>query len=274
MSYHNDTYGTGELTPEKTESSPTDEPSSTTSAPSTHSPLVPAKTKKFFPFIAVTLTVAMFAASFYTTQTVLAETQPRTNDQRQEVLQIQKALIILENERVENQNNLEIALRDRVSLVAAKQEADRVEAERIEAERIEAERQEAERVEAQRAAQQAQRQTTTSTNTSTSPSAESSPPAQSSGSYGIPPDSYWDRMAICETGGNWAHFPYGTWTGGLGIYNQTWLGWGGGEFAPTAGQATREQQIIVANRIATQGYGNLGPVGYSAWGCLATVGYP
>ncbi len=90
----------------------------------------------------------------------------------------------------------------------------------------------------------------------------------------VAPDSYWDRMAYCETAGNWAHFPYGTWTGGLGIYNQTWLGWGGGEFAPKAGQATREQQIIVANRIATLGYNGLGPVGYSAWGCLAAVGYP
>jgi hypothetical protein len=81
------------------------------------------------------------------------------------------------------------------------------------------------------------------------------------------PIEYWDRMAQCETGGNWQHFPYGTWTGGLGIYNQTWLGWGGGEFAPTAGQASKEQQIIVAERIAAD-------VGYSAWGCVHSVGYP
>lgn len=100
------------------------------------------------------------------------------------------------------------------------------------------------------------------------------PPAAPQAAAGLPPDSYWDRMAICETGGNWAHFPDGTWTGGLGIYNQTWVGWGGLEFAPKAGQATREQQIIVANRIATQGYNGLGPVGYSAWGCLPQVGYP
>lgn len=84
---------------------------------------------------------------------------------------------------------------------------------------------------------------------------------------GVADEAYWDRMAQCETGGNWQHFPYGTWTGGLGIYNQTWLGWGGGEFAPTAGQATKEQQIIVADRIAAD-------VGYSAWGCVTAVGYP
>lgn len=84
---------------------------------------------------------------------------------------------------------------------------------------------------------------------------------------GVAGVDYWDRMANCETGGNWQHFPYGTWTGGLGIYNQTWLGWGGGEFAPTAGQASKDQQIIVAERIAAD-------VGYSAWGCVSVVGYP
>jgi hypothetical protein len=91
---------------------------------------------------------------------------------------------------------------------------------------------------------------------------------------GVPPDSYWDRMAMCETGGNWAHHPDGQWSGGLGIYRQTWQVWGGEEFAPNAGHATREQQIIVANRIATLGYGRTGPVGYSGWGCVAVVGYP
>jgi hypothetical protein len=119
--------------------------------------------------------------------------------------------------------------------------------------------------------------TTTTTVYIAPPPPPTTPPAPAppaSAATGLPPDSYWDRMAQCETGGNWAHYPDGTWTGGLGIYNQTWLGWGGGEFAPKAGQATREQQIIVANRIATQGYGSLGPVGYSAWGCLPAVGYP
>jgi hypothetical protein len=90
----------------------------------------------------------------------------------------------------------------------------------------------------------------------------------------IPDDSYWDRMAQCETGGNWAHYPDGTWTGGLGIYNQTWLSWGGGEFAPKAGQASRAQQIIVANRIAVTGHNGLAPIGFTAWGCWRTVGMP
>jgi hypothetical protein len=97
------------------------------------------------------------------------------------------------------------------------------------------------------------------------------------GGAGIPPDSYWDRMAACETGGNWS-MTGSRYSGGVGFYNGTWDAWGGREFAPLAGQATREEQIIVANRVATQGYhgprGYVAPVGYSGWGCTATVGYP
>ena len=80
------------------------------------------------------------------------------------------------------------------------------------------------------------------------------------------PDEYWDRMAYCETAGNWADYPGYRWSGGLGIYTPGWLGYGGGEFAPSGGEATREEQIIVANRIAA--------VGLGGWGCLTTVGYP
>jgi hypothetical protein len=68
-------------------------------------------------------------------------------------------------------------------------------------------------------------------------------------------------------------------SGGVGFYNGTWDAWGGREFAPLAGQATRDQQIEVANRIATQGWirpdgGYVAPVGYSGWGCTRSVGYP
>lgn len=187
---------------------------------------------------------------------------------------VKAQLVALDLERENNRAALERRINDGIEAIVAQQEMERLEAERIEAERREAERLEAERL----AAEQAERDRLATTTTSTTLPQYVAPPAESTstggGSGGLPPDSYWDRMAMCETGGNWAHYPYGTWTGGLGIYNQTWRGWGGLEFAPTAGQATREQQIIVANRIATQGYGSLGPVGYSAWGCLATVGYP
>lgn len=53
-----------------------------------------------------------------------------------------------------------------------------------------------------------------------------------------------------------------TYSGGLGFANTTWTGFGGGEFAANAGDATREQQIIVAERVHAR-------YGLSGWGCRA-----
>ena len=41
----------------------------------------------------------------------------------------------------------------------------------------------------------------------------------------------------------------GPYDGGLGILRSTWIAFGGLEFAPNAGLATREEQIIVGQRI-------------------------
>lgn len=79
-------------------------------------------------------------------------------------------------------------------------------------------------------------------------------------------DSFWDRMAQCETAGDWSMVG-SRYSGGLGFYNGTWDSFGGREFAAKAGQATREQQIVVANRVAND-------VGLSGWGCLSHVGRP
>ncbi|MHA6796841.1 LysM peptidoglycan-binding domain-containing protein [Pseudonocardia bannensis] len=70
------------------------------------------------------------------------------------------------------------------------------------------------------------------------------------------PDSTWDRVAQCESGGNWAIDTGNGYKGGLQFAAQTWKGFGGAEFAPSANQATREQQIVVAERVlAKQGWG-------------------
>lgn len=107
--------------------------------------------------------------------------------------------------------------------------------------------------------------------------AEQAAAASTAPGTGLPDDSFWDRIAQCETGGNWS-MTGSRYSGGLGFYNGTWDNWGGREFADLAGHATREQQIIVANRVATQGYdgpsGHVAPVGYSGWGCVKKVGYP
>ena len=69
----------------------------------------------------------------------------------------------------------------------------------------------------------------------------------------------WDGIARCETGGNWS-MQGPTYSGGVGFANSTWVGFGGREFAPNAGMATREQQIVVAERVYAR-------YGLSGWGC-------
>jgi resuscitation-promoting factor RpfB len=83
--------------------------------------------------------------------------------------------------------------------------------------------------------------------------------------YGTKADPRWDNIANCETGGNWG-MQGPMFSGGLGIYNGTWNGFGGQQYGSNAGQATREQQIIVAERIRAR-------YGFGAWGCGRKLGY-
>lgn len=70
------------------------------------------------------------------------------------------------------------------------------------------------------------------------------------------PDSEWDTVASCESGGNWAINTGNGYQGGLQFAPSTWSGHGGGEFAPSAHLATKEEQIAVAERVlASQGKG-------------------
>jgi hypothetical protein len=69
----------------------------------------------------------------------------------------------------------------------------------------------------------------------------------------------WDGIARCETGGNWS-MQGPRYSGGLGFANSTWDAFGGREFAPNAGLASREQQIVVAERVHAR-------YGLSGWGC-------
>jgi peptidoglycan hydrolase CwlO-like protein len=74
--------------------------------------------------------------------------------------------------------------------------------------------------------------------------------------YNGPYSVDWDAIAECESGGNW-HLD-GVYDGGLQFAPATWLAYGGGEFADYAWQATREQQITIAERV-------LADQGPSAW---------
>jgi len=66
----------------------------------------------------------------------------------------------------------------------------------------------------------------------------------------------WDRIAQCESGGNW-HINTGNgYYGGLQFSAGTWRAYGGTAYAPTAAGASRGQQIAVATKVQhAQGWG-------------------
>lgn len=74
-------------------------------------------------------------------------------------------------------------------------------------------------------------------------------PAQAAGSV-------WDRVAQCESGGNWSINTGNGFYGGLQFTRSTWLAYGGGKYASTANKATKAQQIAIAKKtLASQGPG-------------------
>ncbi|HEY2763061.1 MAG TPA: transglycosylase family protein [Pseudonocardiaceae bacterium] len=67
--------------------------------------------------------------------------------------------------------------------------------------------------------------------------------------------SDWDRVAKCESGGNWAINTGNGYSGGLQFTHSTWRAYGGSAYAPIASQATRGEQIAVAEKVlAGQGW--------------------
>ncbi|MFJ5178358.1 transglycosylase family protein [Streptomyces griseoviridis] len=66
----------------------------------------------------------------------------------------------------------------------------------------------------------------------------------------------WDRIAQCESGGNWHINTRNGYFGGLQFSAGTWRAYGGAAYAATADGATREQQIAVATKVqGAQGWG-------------------
>lgn len=67
------------------------------------------------------------------------------------------------------------------------------------------------------------------------------------------PDSTWDQLAQCESGGDWSIDTGNGYSGGLQFHPQTWQAHGG---SGHAADASREQQIAVAeNVLDNQGWG-------------------
>jgi len=85
----------------------------------------------------------------------------------------------------------------------------------------------------------------------------------------------WDAVAQCESTGNWAINSGNGFYGGLQFTESTWLAYGGGAYAQYANQASRTQQIAIAEKVlAGQGIGAwpvCGPKGYTSGGSYTTT---
>ena len=69
----------------------------------------------------------------------------------------------------------------------------------------------------------------------------------------------WDKIAECEAGGDWSTNSGNGYYGGLQFDKQTWNAYGGDQYAPRPDQASREEQIAVANKVKDD------RGGYGAW---------
>ncbi|WBP87278.1 LysM peptidoglycan-binding domain-containing protein [Kitasatospora cathayae] len=70
------------------------------------------------------------------------------------------------------------------------------------------------------------------------------------------PASAWDSVAQCESGGDWGINTGNGFYGGLQFTSSTWKAYGGTAYAAQANQASKGQQIAVAEKVlASQGPG-------------------
>ncbi|RAJ73575.1 transglycosylase-like protein with SLT domain [Streptomyces sp. PsTaAH-137] len=66
----------------------------------------------------------------------------------------------------------------------------------------------------------------------------------------------WDAVAQCESGGNWSANTGNGFSGGLQFTPSTWAAYGGTQYAANAHQASKAEQITVAQKVlADQGAG-------------------
>ncbi|MFB8248575.1 transglycosylase family protein [Streptomyces sp. NPDC055952] len=81
-------------------------------------------------------------------------------------------------------------------------------------------------------------------------------PLMAAGNASAATASEWEAVAQCESGGNWSINTGNGYYGGLQFSASTWAGYGGTKYASTADQATKAQQIEIAEKVlAGQGKG-------------------
>lgn len=77
----------------------------------------------------------------------------------------------------------------------------------------------------------------------------------------------WDKLAHCESTGNWQADTGNGFKGGLQFTPSTWEEFGGSEYAESPEQATKQQQIAVAKKVQDQ-------QGWKAWpSCTKKLGW-
>ena len=75
----------------------------------------------------------------------------------------------------------------------------------------------------------------------------------------------WEKVAQCESSGNWQADTGNGYYGGLQFSESSWKAAGGTQYAPRADQASKEQQIATAEKLLDQ-------QGPGAWACAAEGG--
>ncbi len=81
-------------------------------------------------------------------------------------------------------------------------------------------------------------------------------PLMAAGNASAATAAEWDAVAQCESGGNWSINTGNGYYGGLQFSASTWAAYGGTQYAATANQASKAQQIAVAEKVlAGQGKG-------------------
>ncbi|MFF8032353.1 MULTISPECIES: transglycosylase family protein [unclassified Streptomyces] len=81
-------------------------------------------------------------------------------------------------------------------------------------------------------------------------------PLMAAGNASAATAAEWDTVAQCESGGNWSINTGNGYYGGLQFSASTWAAYGGTQYAATADQAGKAQQIEIAEKVlAGQGKG-------------------
>lgn len=80
------------------------------------------------------------------------------------------------------------------------------------------------------------------------------------GAEAAAPSSKWDAIAQCESDGDWRADTGNGHYGGLQFTPSSWSAAGGDKYAPRADQATKAEQVSVAERLADM-------QGMDAWAC-------